>query len=117
MKFRDNIKGILAGFLLIILIHGILFITGCSNVRIVYPNEAYIERKQSLPDNVRLVEYQRGELRQGYVELDNETGIYTIHCHISSAKCLEHELWHVRNWNKTHRDMPEYLQDIWEVEG
>ncbi len=92
-------------------------ILGCSNVRIVYPNEAYTERKQSLPDNVRLVEYPRGESRQGYVELDNDTGGDTIHCHIWSAKCLEHELWHVRNWNKTHKDMPEYLQDIWKVKS
>ena len=92
-------------------------ILGCSNVRIVYPNEAYKEIKQSLPDNVRLVEYQRGELRQGYVKLNPDTGIYTIHCELWSAQCLRHELWHVNNWGKTHDDMPEHLQDIWKVQG
>ena len=95
----------------------LIFLTGCSNTRIIYPNESYNEVKQSLPDNVRLVEYQKGELMQGRVVWDKQADIYTIHCEIWSDQCIRHELWHVNNWDKTHDDMPRHLLDVWNVGG
>jgi len=90
---------------------------GCSNVRIVYPAETYTQVKSQLPNNVKLVEYEKGQLNRGYVRLNPDTGIYTIHCELWSAQCIRHELWHVNNWSKTHKDMPDHLKREWKVGG
>ncbi len=87
-------------------------ILGCSNVRIVYPAERYNEIMANLPDNCRAIPYEKHELRTCYIEI-NPDGNHVMHVIKGDAKCLEHELWHCENPNKSHDDMPDYLKHHW----